>query len=217
MPARLILLLFAVLFLRACAPASVFAAPSRTEVSLAARLTDAQERLARAETTITALRAEAAASGDANAQKRHAETLAKIASTNDALGTLRGMAFEINASVADLSRAAARNARPVVTVAPVIVPVPAKPATTDAVAKRRHDETIALGGETNAELSQVLAMSADIKHLMGDSEAHEARRVKLLAERNAEATLAARLQVIVACGFVLQFWLLAAIYKRVRK
>jgi hypothetical protein len=215
MHCRTCLLTAAALLFVAAVPA--VAARSKTEVALAARLTDAQERLARAETTITALRAEASASGEAADQKRHAETLAKLAATNDAIGTLRGMAFEIQQLLIDNQAAAAsRNTRPAaVTASPAISP--RMPSVSDVIAKKRHEETLATVEQTNTELEQVLAMSAGIQRLVTASEASQARRTKLVADRNAAAALAERLQVLMACALVLQFALLGGIYRRIRR
>jgi hypothetical protein len=211
------LLTAAALLFIAAVPVAV-AAPSKVEVSLAARLTDAQERLARAETQITAMRAEAEASGEAAAQKRHAETLAKLAGTNDAIGTLRGMAFSIQQLLIDNQVAGSRNARPAVVIAaPVIVPGLPKTITPDAVAKLRHADTIARIGGTDDALAKVLIIGADIRQLVMDNEATGLRRSRRVAEQEADAALARRLQVAQAIAGVLQFALILLIYLSRRK
>ena len=60
-------------------------------------------------------------------------------------------------------------------------------------------------------------MSTDIQRLVEAADAAGPRRAKLATDRNAAAVLAERLQVIVACALVLQFALLAVIYRRVRR
>jgi hypothetical protein len=216
MHCRTCLLTAAALLFLAAVPAAV-AAPSKVEISLAARLTDAQERLARAETQITAMRAEAEASGEAAAQKRHAETLAKLAGTNDAIGTLRGMAFSIQQLLID-NQVAARKAQPAVfTVSPVIVPRLPKTITPDAVAKQRHADTIARIGGTEDALAKVLVIGADIRQLVMDNEATALRRSRRVAEQEADAALARRLQVGTAVAGVLQFAFILLIYISRRK
>jgi hypothetical protein len=91
------------------------------------------------------------------------------------------------------------------------------PAVSDLIAKKRHEETLATVEQTNTELEQVLAMSAGIQRLVTASEANQARRTRLVAERNAAAALSERLQVLMACGLVLQFALLGGIYRRMRR
>jgi hypothetical protein len=86
-----------------------------------------------------------------------------------------------------------------------------------AEAKKQHSETLARVSETDDALARVLTMSADIKQIVIDNQAYVTRRAAMLARREAAAELARRLQVLIACGHVIEIAFLLLLILGVRR
>jgi cell pole-organizing protein PopZ len=82
---------------------------------------------------------------------------------------------------------------------------------------KQHEETLASMGKTSEQLQAVANTGADIRQLVLDNQKTELRRTGWANQRNADAVLAGRLQVMVASAHVAEFVLLWLIFGYARR
>lgn len=93
----------------------------------------------------------------------------------------------------------------------------AKDAAAVALATQRYNHTTAGAAATSADIRAVIAMDADIRQVLMNSEEARAGREERRSKQTADAVLAARLQVAMACALVMQFVFMALIYRATSK
>jgi hypothetical protein len=78
---------------------------------------------------------------------------------------------------------------------------------------RRHAETVAKLDQTQEELKGVTAIGDDIRELLMRSDAASTRRLQRIADQDAAAELARRLQVIGVAMQVFELFLMVACFR----